>query len=189
MLQDVVKEAGERHFGSMRRGALVNMATNMLRAGKHDTAASIAERASDQARSAGDMRHAAMAASVRADALRNVGRLDDARHAIDEAIQIGVDIGEANLPIRYFRRADINAELGAYDAVRDDLDLALQHAEQTGSTQHIARARLRLALLAAEGGDEDALQQLASLVSAYEDATAGAVQQLLKRARTVLAGG
>jgi tetratricopeptide (TPR) repeat protein len=187
MLQEVAKEAGSGHFGSMQRGALVNMATNMLRAGKLESAGSIAERASEQARSSGDVRTTAMASSVRADALRRLGRLDEAKRAIDEAIAIGLDSGETNLPVRLFRRADICAELGNHDSVRADLLLALAHAERTGNAQYIARAHLRLGLLAAEQSQPGALEELARLVEAHAASKAGPVRELVEQARACLA--
>jgi tetratricopeptide (TPR) repeat protein len=186
MLQEVAKEAGGRHFGSMQRGALVNMATNMLRAGKLDTAASIAERVIEQARDAGDVRHTAMAASVRADALRQLGRLDEAKSAIDEAIAIGLASGDTNLPVRLFRRADICAALDDESQMRSDLELALQHAQQSGAEQHIARASLRLALVAMEQGAPGAATELAALVERYGDASASPVQKLIEQARSTL---
>ncbi|HHH11525.1 MAG TPA: ATP-binding protein, partial [Sorangium sp.] len=78
LLSRVVHETRTHHFGSMHRGALVNMATVHLRAERHDKAAGIAEQAANAARKVGDQRIVAMAQSVRADALRKRGKLAQA---------------------------------------------------------------------------------------------------------------
>src|SRR5690606_1928323 len=96
LFKRVAGEAGEHHFGSMQRGALVNMAAVQLRAGRLSQAAAVAEQAAEGARHAGDARLRAMALSLRADALLKRGQLEPALAAVDEAVAIGQRMNDSN---------------------------------------------------------------------------------------------
>jgi tetratricopeptide (TPR) repeat protein len=160
-LKRVASEARKHHFGSVQRGALVNTATVHLRAGRPDAAAGTAKNAAALARDAGDLRNVSIAQSVAADALRQLGKLDEARSAIDEAIALGQRLGETNLALRFMRRAEVRAEAGDASGALADSERATSEAERTGNPSLHARARLKLALLRAALGHEGAGDELA----------------------------
>ena len=187
LFERVAREARERHFGSMHRGALVNMATVHLRGSRLNKAAGIAEQAASAARKAGDVRIVAMAQSVRADALRKRGKLKDAQAAIDEAIEIGQRMEDTNLPIRLFRRADIRQASNDVVGARADVEQALAHAKQSGSRHLEQRAHLRLALLRVAAGEAGAEEDTAALLREMEaPSSSAALRRLVEQARAVL---
>jgi len=104
----------------------------------------------------------AVALSIRADALLQLGRPEEAFQAIEEAVRLKLSAGDANVAIALFRRADVHAALGRAAEATADTRLALERAREAGNADQVARARIRLAVEAARRGDEGALPALAS---------------------------
>ncbi|MBW2454099.1 MAG: AAA family ATPase [Deltaproteobacteria bacterium] len=182
----VAKQAKKRHFGRLRRGALVNLATCQLRAGAPERAAEAAVLAATESREAADWSVHGMAQSVHADALRQAGKLDEARAAIDEAIEVKQRSRDPNVAIALLRRADILAEMGQGQAAAADAELAWERARQAGNDDQIARARLWLGLAAEAGADDDGRSRLADLVEELgpkESSLRGPTRKLLDEAR------
>jgi tetratricopeptide (TPR) repeat protein len=186
MMAQVAAKAESQHFGTLRRGALVNLATLQLRAGRPQAAAVAAAEAAAEAQRAGDTRHAGFALSVGADALKRLGKLDEARLAIDEAVAISTRVGDGRLAQALLRRADILTELGDSVAAFADLEAALEEARRRGGATYVARARLRLALARVDRDDDGARQLLSELVAeigAAEIGGHGPLRRLLDVAR------
>ncbi|MBI4703705.1 MAG: AAA family ATPase [Deltaproteobacteria bacterium] len=187
LMQGVIEQAREHHFGRMHRGALVSAATMELRAGAPAGAARRARLAVETARQAGDHRCLGMALSVVGDALRQMGRGTEALAALDDAVRIRLSGGDVNVAVVLFRRGELREELGDLPGALADADLALQNAQRVGNEDHIARARLWTALLGA-GREPAALAKLEELVAELDPVAGrlrGPTRQLLERARAL----
>jgi len=179
----VAKQAKKRHFGRLRRGALVNLATCHLRAGAPKLAVEAAARAATESREAGDWSVHGMAQSVHADALRQQGKLDGARQAIDAAIEVKQRARDPNVAIALLRRADILRELGEAQAAVADAELARERAGQAGNDDQVARARLWLALAATGDQARTRLANLVAELGADEAGLRAPTRKLLDEAR------
>jgi serine/threonine protein kinase len=192
ILEAVVRRAGERHFGALRRQALVNMATVKLRAGRTAEAAEAASAAANAAREAGSLGFLGVAQSIRAGALFQLGDLSGARSSIEEAIELKLAASDANVAIALLRRAEINAAMGEVDRAAADAELALSRATQVGNTEQMARARIWMALHAVKSnlpGAMDRLRDVVSSLAAVKASLYGSTQKLIEQGERILEGG
>jgi tetratricopeptide (TPR) repeat protein len=141
------------------------------------------------ARSAGDDSYLAMALSVKAGALQQLGEAARAIEAIDESVELRRAAGDANLAIPLFRRAELRAAAGATDDALSDLAEAEGHAAARGNGDQRLRARLLGAVVAAEAGREGALSRLAQCIDEASndvDKLRPPTRELLERARGLM---
>lgn len=181
-MKGVAVTAVAHHFGTLRRLALCNLATMYLRAEQTEAAVDAANEAADESRRAGSWRFVAMAQSIAADALLQLGRVEQARAAIDEAIDLKDNAGDANIAIALVRRADILRAIGDLDGALEAVARARSHAEAAQSQDQLALALLTGALIAHDktpGGAATELQRAVEAVAPHEAA-------LFKRAQTKL---
>jgi tetratricopeptide (TPR) repeat protein len=178
-LERVVTEAGACHFGSMQRGALVNIAALQLRLDRFEASDDAARRAADLGRVAGDALNTYKAQSIRAEALRHLERLADARSAADEAVAIALQL-EVGAALPLLRRADIRAATGDVESALHDLELAHGHATRAGNASVLAQVRLLEGILR---GDSAALARTVEEIAASAVSSQAPVAKLLERAR------
>lgn len=160
LLKSVAARAAARHFGTLRRQALANVAGVSLRAGKLEEAAAAGLEAAGAARQAGDGIIGGMALSVRAEALLQLGRLEEAQVAIEEAVELKLAANDANVAIALLRRAEIRAAAGDIERAMADAELALSRAKSAGNIEQTARAKMWMALQAVKSELPDALERL-----------------------------
>jgi serine/threonine-protein kinase len=160
LLEGIARRAGERHFATLRRQALVNMATIKLRSGRAADAAETAREAANLAREAGNKGLVAVAQSIRAAALSQVGDMINARAAIDESVELKLAANDANVAIALLRRAEILAAVGEIERAMADAELALARAKAAGNVEQTAWARMWIALRAVKSDMPNALELL-----------------------------
>jgi tetratricopeptide (TPR) repeat protein len=194
LFESIADRAKTFKFGTLHREVLVNIATTNLRMGQPARAASAGKLAADTARAAGDPVVLTGAQSVCADALLQVGDLEAAEAAANEAIEIAVAGGhDYHATVTLLRRAEIRARLGDPGA-HADAQLAKTRAEATGDVDLITRAELWSALHAAHPGEDDAAAasaRLGELVRAVDEKKASLrapTRRLLEEARRSASG-
>jgi tetratricopeptide (TPR) repeat protein len=170
LFESIAERARALKFGALHREVLVNIATTNLRAGDVARAAAAAQRAADTARASGDALVIAGAQSVRADALLQTGDLQNARTAIDEAIEIALPGRDYRATLALLRRMEICERLGDTAQAAQDAALARAIATEGGNVDHATRAALWLALHAVRSALPGASEQLREALDAAQKA-------------------
>ena len=184
LLDDVANQASIRHFGTLRRQALVNLAAIELRRGDPDRAESSAALAVAECNAAGSTL-AAVATSIRADALLRLDRAPEALMAIDEALRLKAEARDANVALALLRKAEIESCLERPSEATATATQALDSARALGNEDQ-SLCRLWLALHAfrsdAQGG-KAALVALVEELAPHEDRLRPASRALLTTAK------
>ncbi|HLM72083.1 MAG TPA: hypothetical protein VK459_05320, partial [Polyangiaceae bacterium] len=175
ILEGVVRRASERHFVTLRRQALTNMATIKLRSGRAAEAAEAARDAANAAREAGNKGLVAMAQSIRAAALSEMGDMINARAAIEESVELKLAASDANVAVALLRRADIYNATGEAEKALADAELALARATQVGHPDQIVKARIWMAVNAVKSGAPNARENLREVLTSLEPVKASLV--------------
>jgi tetratricopeptide (TPR) repeat protein len=175
LLEGVARRAGERHFTTLRRQALINMATIKLRSGRAAEAAEAARDAANAAREAGNKGLVAMAQSIRAAALSEMGDMINARAAIEESVELKLAASDANVAVALLRRADIYNATGEAEKALADAELALARATQVGHPDQIVKARIWMAVNAVKSGAPNARENLREVLTSLEPVKASLV--------------
>jgi tetratricopeptide (TPR) repeat protein len=168
ILEGLARRAGERHFATLRRQALINMATIKLRSGRAALAVETAREAADAAREAGNKGLLAIAQSIRAAALTEMGDMINARAAIEESVELKLAANDANVAVALLRRADIYNATGEAEKALADAELALARATQVGHPDQIAKARIWMAVHAVRSGSPNAHENLREVLTSLE---------------------
>lgn len=168
LLEGIVRRAGERHFPKLRCQALVSLATAKIRVGSTAEAAEVAARGANAAREMGDMELVGKAQSIRAAALFQLGRMDEALPAIEEAIAIKLASKDVNVAIALLRRAEIRAARGEVEQAIADAELAAARAREVANKEQASRAELWKAVFAARNDRPGAADQLRETLATFD---------------------
>ncbi len=189
LLECVAQKAQERHFGSLARLALSNLAAIKLRAGRFAEAALAAQSAAHAARQAGSTGMLGVAQSVRAGALFQLSDFEEAFSSIEEAIKIKLSAGDANVSIALLRRAEIHAALGRIQEAVADAEESEKTALAAGNIEQAQRARLWHSVFAAKHNAPNALERLKAVLQNYDQKVSQTVwiNNLLAEGRALLA--
>ncbi|HZF49598.1 MAG TPA: AAA family ATPase, partial [Polyangiaceae bacterium] len=160
LLERVARRAAERHFSTLRRQALINLATTRLRSGRAAEAAETAREAADAAREVGNKGLLAIAQSIRAAALSQMGDMVNARAAIEESVELKLAANDANVSIALLRRAEIRAAMGDIEMATADAELALARAKAGGNPEQTAWAKMWIAIQAVKSEKPNAVELL-----------------------------
>jgi hypothetical protein len=169
-IRSVADRAAERRFATIHRTALLNATTMLLRAGRHEECARQALTAAGVMRGAASSSLLAKVLSVQADALHRLGRYEEAQTAIDEAIAIAEKANDPTVAISLLRRTALRRDRGELRAALVDARQALAHASRARLDDHVARARLWIALLHDDLGEPGAREALLALALDLRDA-------------------
>ncbi|MBK9262495.1 MAG: AAA family ATPase [Polyangiaceae bacterium] len=190
MFDSIAERAKALKFGTIHREVSTNSAVAALRMGDPARAAKSAKLAADTARAAGDVVTLTAAQSACSDALLQVGDLQAAKAAADEAIEISLAGGhDYHAAVSLLRRAEILARMGDA-AATDDAALARARAEHAGDTDLVTRSEIWALLHAARTGVPDATTKLADALTQIESSKPtlrAPTKRLLDTARQTLA--
>ena len=190
LFERLAASAKERRFGTLPRGGVVNRGACYVRSAAAAGAGGGGGRAGAPGGGAGDARLVAQARSIGADALTQLGRLEEARAAIDEAVAIALEGKDYTATLALLRRAEIRAKTGELAPALEDAAMAKAWAEAAGNTDHAVRADLWTALRRAEADPEEAARPLRAAVDAAAPLTSklrAPTLKLLEDARKALA--
>lgn len=164
LLGDVAHQASTRHFGTLRRQALVNLAAIELRRGRYDRAESASALAVAECHAAGSTL-TSVATSIRADALLRLGRAAEALIAIEESLRLKTEARDGNVALALIRKAEIEAFLERPSEATATAIRAVDAAQALGNEDQTRLCRLWLALHALRTGAEGAKSALIALVA------------------------
>ncbi|HRI63635.1 MAG TPA: AAA family ATPase [Polyangium sp.] len=189
LFESIAARAHTLRFGTLERESLTNMATCYVRAGNPKAAAETTAKVAELARGAGDALLIAGSQSVRANALQQLGELDAAKAAVDEAVGIFLHSRDNRTTLSLLRRMEINEGLNQLEDAAADAELARTIAEECSNADHAVRAKVWLAIYARQTGAADGADKLR--LALEEAAAAGAAlrpptKKLVEKAQSLL---